>query len=99
MQVGVALVGYDLVQVISDSPDVAVDRPLIVIQDNDHALGLVSYVVERLKADPVGKGSIPREGDDVLFRARQVPRDRHPKGGGECRSRMSCPVAVMVAFR
>ena len=79
VQIGVSLVGDDLVQIVSDCAHVAVDRPLVVVQHHDHALGLLGYIVERLKTYAVGERSIPGKGNDILFvrarsRATAMPR-------------------------
>ena len=98
VQIGVPLVGDDLVQVIGDRADVAVDRPFVVVQHHDHALGLLGNIVQRLKADAVGERRIPGKGDDVLLGTGQIARHRHAQGGGKRGPSVACAVAVVLAF-
>ena len=92
------LVGYDLVKIASDGADVAIDRPFVVVQDDDHALGLVSDVVERLERNPVGERGVSGHRDYVLFAAGKIARDCHSKSGRERCARMTRPVTVVVAL-
>ena len=75
VQIGVALVGDNLVQVVGDRAHIAVDRPLVVVQHHDQALGLLGDIVERLKTYAIGERRIPGEGNHVLFGRRP---DRAP---------------------
>ncbi len=99
VQIGVALVGDDLVQVVGDRAHVAVDRPLVVVQHHDQALGLLGDIVERLKAYAIGERRIPGKGNHVLFGPGQIARHRHAKGGGERGAGVARAIAVMIAFR
>ena len=49
VQVVVALVGDDLVQVAGDGADVLVDGPLVIVEHDDQPLGLLGDVVQRLE--------------------------------------------------
>jgi hypothetical protein len=98
VQVGVSLVGDNLVQIVGDGAHVAVDRPLVVVQHHDQALGLLGYIVERLKTYAVGEGGVPGKGNDVFFRTGKISGDGHAKRGGERGAGMARSVAVMIAF-
>ncbi len=74
MQADVGGVGGDLVEVLGDGADVLVDGPLVVVEDDDHALGLRGDVVEGLERDAVGEGSVAGERDDVFLAAGHVAR-------------------------
>jgi hypothetical protein len=93
----VVLVGDDAVEVAGDGADVAVDGPLVVVEDDDHALGLLGDVVERLEGDAVGEGGVAGDGDHVLVPpARSRPRPC--PGGGERGAGVARAVAVVLAF-
>ncbi len=67
VQIGVTLVGDNLVQVIGDRAHIAVDRPLVDVQHHNEALGLMGDIVERLKTYAIGERRIPGVGNHVLF--------------------------------
>ena len=96
MQVGVVLVGHHLVQVVGDSANIAIDRPLVVVEHNDQPLRLSADVVQRLKRDAVGERGIARHGDNVLARAGQIARHRHAQRGRKRRARMTCAVGIVL---
>ena len=98
VQADVGGIGRDLVQVLGDGPDVLVDGPLVVVEHDDHALGLRGNVVQRLEADAVGEGGVAGESDDVFFAAGHVARDGHAEGGGERGARVAGAEAVVLAF-
>ncbi len=77
VQADIGGIGGDLVEILGDRADVLVDGPLIVVQHDDHALGLRGDVVQRFEADAVGEGGIAGERDDVLAAAGHVPRHGH----------------------
>ncbi len=98
VQMLVVLVGDDAVEVAGHGADVAVDGPLVVVEDDDHALGLLGDVVERLKGDAVGEGGVAGDGDDVLVAAGQVAGHGHAQRGGERGAGVAGAVAVVLAF-
>ncbi len=69
VQMRVGRIGHDVVKVGGDRADVLRDRPLVVVQDDDEALGLRLNVVQRLVADAAGEGGVARHHDDVLIPA------------------------------
>ncbi len=87
VQVLVVLVGDDAVEVAGHGADVAVDRPLVVVEDNDHALGLDGDVVERFKGDAVGESGVAGDGDDVLVTAGKVAGHGHARARRRARFR------------
>jgi hypothetical protein len=91
-------VGGDLVEVLGDGADVFVDRPLVVVEDDDHALGLRGDVVEGFKADAVGEGGIAGEGDDVLVSAGHIAADGHAEGGAKGGTGVSGAEGIVLAF-
>ena len=99
VQIGVALVGNDLVQVIGDRAHVAVDGPFVVVQYHDQAFGLLGYIVQRLETYAIGERRIAGERDDVLSGTGQIARHRHAQRGRERGAGVAGAVAVMIAFR
>ena len=69
VQMRVGRVGHDVIQVVRDRADVFRDRPFVVVEDDDEALGLRLDVVERLVTDAAGESGVARDDDDVLVRA------------------------------
>ena len=98
VQVLVVLVGDDAVEVARDGADVAVDGPLVVVEDDDQALGLLGDVVERLKRDAVGEGGVAGDGDHVLVAAGKIAGHGHAQRGGERGACVAGAVAVVLAF-
>ena len=98
VEVLVVLVGDDAVEVASHGADVAVDGPLIVIEDDDEALGLRGDVVERLVGDAVGEGGVAGDGDDVLLAAGEIAGHGHAERRGERRAGVAGAVAVVLAL-
>ena len=94
----VVLVGDDAVEVAGDGADVAIDGPLIVVEDHDQAIGLLGDVVEGLEGDAVGKGGVAGDGDDVLRAARHVAGHRHAQSGRKRRAGVARAVAVVFAL-
>src|SRR6185437_1179223 len=78
---------------------IAVNGPLVVVEDNNETFGLFGDVVERLKGDAVGKGRIAGDGNDVLSAAGHVAGNSHAKRGGEGCTGVACAVAVVLALR
>ena len=98
VQVLVVLVGDDAVEVAGDGADVAVDGPLVVVEHDDQALGLLGDVVERLEGDAVGEGGVAGHGDDVLLAAGQIAGHGHAQRGRERGAGVACAVAVVLAL-
>ena len=98
VQVRVGRMGGDVVEVGRDGADVLGDRPLVVVEDDDEALGLRPNVVQRLVADAAGEGGIARDDDDVLVPASQVAPDGHAEGGGQGGAGVARAVAIVLAF-
>ena len=92
------LVGDDAVEVAGDGADVAVDGPLVVIEDDDEALGLLGDVVEGFERDAVGEGGVAGDGDDVFFAAGEIARHCHAERRGERGAGVTCAVAVVLAL-
>ena len=87
-----------LVQDLGDRPDVAVDRPLVVVQDDDQALRRVRGVVERLHRDTAGEGRVTDQRDHVRVFAETVAGIGEAHGGGEGRPRMARTEDVVQAL-
>src|SRR5207247_10215648 len=86
-------------QVISDRANVFCDRPLVVIEHNDEALGMRFDVIERFVADSTGERSIARHDYNMLVATAQITSHCHPKTGGKRRAGMPSAVAIVFAFR
>ena len=98
VEVLVALVGHDPVEVAGNGPHVAVDRPLVVVEHDDQALGLFGDVVHRFERDAVGEGGVPGYRDHVFLAAGQVAGHCHAQGGRESGSGVAGSVAIVLAF-
>ena len=98
VQVLVVLVGDDAMEVAGHGADVAVDGPLVVIEDDDHALGLRGDVVHRFEGDAVGEGGVAGDGDDVFVAAGQVAGHGHAQRGGKRGAGVAGSVAVVLAL-
>ena len=98
VEVAIALVGDDAVEVTRDGADVAIDGPLVVVEHDDQPLGLFGDVVERFERDAVGKGGVAGDGDHVLFAAGQIARHGHAQSGGEGGAGVARAVAVVLAL-
>jgi len=92
------LVGDNLVQVACDGAHVAVNGPLVVIEDHDEAAGLVGNVVECFKRDAVGEGGVSGQGDDMLMAAGDVTRHSHAQCRRERRAGVPRSVGVVLAL-
>ena len=95
----VGRVGGDLVKIGGDGPDVFCDGPLVVVEDDDEFLGGFGDVVQRLVADPAGKGGVARDADDAFIRAAAVAPHGHAERGAEGGAGVARAVAVVLAFR
>ena len=71
-----------LIEDLGDRPDIAVDRPLVVVQDDDQALRRVRGVIERLHRDAASQGGITDERDHVRVFAEAVAGIGEANGGG-----------------
>ena len=91
-------VGRELVEVLRHRADVAGDRPLVVVEDDDEAFGGVGDVVERLHAHAAGEGGVAAEGDDVFGGAEQVARGGQPEGGRQRGARMAGAEGIVGAL-
>ena len=98
VEVPIVLVGDDAVEVAGDGADVAVDGPLIVIEDNDEPLGLLGDVVERFKGDAVGECGIAGNGDNVFLAAGQIAGNGHAERCREGGASVSRAVAIVLAL-
>ena len=98
VEVGVGGIGGDAVQVVGHGAHVFGDRPFVVVEDDDEALGRVCHVVEGLKRDAAGEGGIARHAHDVFARSEFVPGHGHAEGGREGGARVACAVAVVLAL-
>ena len=81
VQILVVLVGDDSVKVAGDGAHIAVDGPLVVVENHDQPLGLLGDVVHRLECNSVGKSCVAGHGDYMLLAAGQVARHGHAQRG------------------
>ena len=97
-QMLVVLVGDDAVEVAGDGAHVAIDGPLVVVEHDDQALGLLGDVVERFERDAVGESGVAGNGDHVLFAAGQIAGHRHAEGRGKRGTGVAGAVAIVLAL-
>ncbi len=98
MKIGIRGVRSDGVEVFRDGTDIAVDRPLVVVENDDEFFSVRRDVVHRLINRATSEGSITRDADDVLVSAIQVTRSGHAERCTECSACVASPVAIMLAF-
>ena len=87
--------GGEAVEVFCHGTDVFGDRPLVVVEDDDEALGAGDDVVERLHGDAAGERRVAADGDDVLVRAAKVAGRGHAERGGEGGAGVTRAVTIM----
>src|SRR5262245_18241490 len=90
--------GDDGVQVICNRADIFGDRPLVVIQNDNKALGVRFDVLKRFVTDSTRKGSVACNDYDVLVGAAQVAPDGHADSRGQGGSCVTRAVAIVLAF-
>jgi len=98
VQTVVSLVGDDAGEVACDGAYVAVDGPLVVIQNDDEALCLLGNVVESFERDAVGESGVSGDGNDVLFASGEVAGDSHSKCCGEGGTGVARTIGVVLAL-
>jgi len=98
MQVRESGMGGDGIEVLRDGTDIAVDGPLVVIEDNDESLGMRSDVVERFKHRTAGESGVTGDADDVLVTTGKITSSGHAERGGEGGASMPRAVTVVLAF-
>jgi len=98
MQVRVGGMRGDGIEILRDGTDVAVDGPLVVVEDDDEALGVCGNVVHRFKHRTAGEGSVTGDADDVLVTSGEITPSSHAEGGGESGAGVACAVAIVFAF-
>jgi hypothetical protein len=102
LQVAVDLVvggvGGEAVEVVGDGADVAGDGPLVVVEDDDEALGGGHDVVEGLEGDAAGEGGVAADGDHMLVAAPQVTGGGHAEGGAEGGAGVARAEGVVLAL-
>ena len=81
MEVRVGGIGHQAVQIIRNGAHIFGDRPLVVVENDDQALGGRSDIIQGLKAHAAGEGGIPCHADDMLVGADLIARCGHAQGG------------------
>src|ERR1039457_3561856 len=92
------LVGDDAMEVTGDGSNVSIDGPLVVIEHNDEALGLVGDVVQSFKGNAVGECRVSRNCNDMFVAASEIARHGHSEGSGKCRAGMARSVAIVLTL-
>ena len=98
VQVRVGGVRDDAVEVIRHGADIFRDRPLVVIQNDDQALGRGCDIVERFKSNATGERRVARHADDMLVGAEAVPGRSHAECGGKGGAGVTRAVAIVLAL-
>jgi hypothetical protein len=98
MQLVVGRVGAEPVEVAGDRADVFRDGPLVVVEDDDEALGRGDDVVEGLERHAAGEGRVAANRDDVLRRAAEIAGRGHAEGGGEGGAGVAGAEGVVLAL-
>ena len=76
----------DLIKIAGDGAYVLVNGPFVIVQDHQHALGVVGDVVQRLVGNAASESGISGHRDNVLFASGLVAGYSH----SQCR-RQRCP--------
>src|SRR5260370_6206052 len=92
------LVGDNAMEVARDGADIAIDGPLVVIEDDDQTLGLFGNVVKCFKRNAVVECGIASHVYDVFTAAGHVARHRHSQRGPERGAFMASAITVVLAF-
>jgi hypothetical protein len=95
LQLRVARVRDDLVQVAGDGADVLVDAPLVVVEDADEFFRGGRNVVQRLVGNAVGQRGIAEDAHHVFVRALLVAGGAHAERRGKGGARVARAVAVV----
>ena len=82
-------VGLQGVEVFCESPDVFVDGPFVVIENDDAPLGGLSDVIEGFESSPASEGCVSGDSDDVAVFAFQITSGSHAESRRESRSCVS----------
>ena len=98
VQVRIARVRHDIRQVLRNRAHVLVDRPLVVVQDDNQPLRMRRNIIERLVGNAAGKRRIAAQRHHVLRAALQVARRRHAQRRRERRARVTRAEAVVLAL-
>ena len=98
MQVRESGMGGDGIEVFGDGTDVAINRPLVVVEDDDETLGVRGDVVESFKHRAAGESSVTGDADDMLVATDKITSGGHTKRGREGGAGVARAVAVVLAF-
>ena len=90
--------GLEGVKILGDGSHVFVDGPLVVIQDDDEALGGFGDVVEGLQGGAAGEGGISCDGNYVSVFAFLIAGCGHSECGGEGGSSMSGSIGIVLGL-
>ena len=86
------------IEVARDGADVPIDRPFVVIQDDDEFLGGLGDVVEGLEGGSAGEGSVSGDGDDVVVTTFEIACSSHAEGSGEGGASVAGAVGIVFGF-
>ena len=92
------VVGHDAVEIAGNGAYVAVDGPLVIVEHDNQAVGLVGNVVQGFEGNSIGKGGVAGNRDHVLIAAGHIAGHSHAERRGERGSGMSGSIAVMLAL-
>ena len=95
---GVGRMRLQRVEVAGDGSDILIDRPFVIVEDDDELLGSLRDVVEGLECRAAGECCVTSDGDDVAVILCQVACGGHAEGGGKCGSSVPSAVAVMLGL-
>ena len=98
VQMRVSGVRDDAVEVVRHGADIFCDRPLVVVEDDDQALGRGGDIVERFKSDAASERRIARYADDMLVGTEAVAGCGHAERGGKGGAGVACAIAVVLAL-
>ena len=88
----------DAVEVVRHGADIFRDRPLVVVENDDQALGRGGDIVERFKSNAAGERRIARHADDMLVGTKAIAGGGHAERSGEGGAGVARAVAIVFAL-
>ena len=90
--------GLEGVKVAGDGTDVFVDRPFVVVEDDDETFGGFRDVVEGFQRGSAGEGGVTRDGDDMVVTSVEIACGGDAESGREAGSRMARSEGIVFGF-
>ena len=96
---GEGVVSLEIGEVAGDRADVFIDRPFVVVEDDDEFAGGFRDIIECFEGGAAGECGVSGDGDNVIVSAGEIAGSGHAEGGGEGRAGVARAVGIMLGFR